>query len=487
MKKVQGKVYKNYINNEWITSVTNEIIASNNPAKTNEVVGYVQLSAEEDLNKAVKAANDAKKEWRKYGQANRGQLLFNVADIVEENINELAETMTREMGKTLAESKGEVARAIAILRYYAGEGLRQDGDVIPSTEKDALMITKRVPLGVVGVITPWNFPVAIPIWKIAPALVYGNTIVFKPSTESSVTAAKIIEYFDKAGFPKGVVNFVTGSGSTIGQCLIDHPLLDGITFTGSENVGKTVANSASSRGIKYQLEMGGKNPVIVTKDANLDKSVDAVISGAFRSTGQKCTATSRVIVEKDIYEQFKKKLVEETKKLTIGDGLDNLTWMGPCASLSQFESVTNYIEIGKKEGATLIYGGEKLTDADYKNGYYVSPAIFENVEPGMRIFKEEIFGPVIVLVKAENIQEAIQIANNTKYGLSASIFTSKISTILTFIDDIEAGLVRINSETAGVELQAPFGGMKASSVGPREQGQAAKEFYTDIKTIFIKE
>src|SRR5699024_4063002 len=249
--------------------------------------------------------------------------------------DDIDRTMTRKMGKSLPEAKGETARGVAILRYYAGEGMRKEGEVIPSSDKDALMITKRVPLGVVGIITPWNFPVAIPIWKIAPALVYGNAVVFKPATEGAVTAAKVIECFAEAGLPEGVLNLVTGSGSVIGQALIDHPLLNGISFTGSGNTGDLVAESASSRGIKYQLELGGKNPVIVTKDADIDSAVDGVISGAFRSTGQKCTATSRVIVEYEIFESFKEKLVEETKKITIGDGLEDSTWMGPCASESQ--------------------------------------------------------------------------------------------------------------------------------------------------------
>ena len=390
------------------------------------------------------------------------------------------------MGKTLPEAKGETARGIAILRYYAGEGMRKEGDVIPSSDKEALMFTKRTPLGVVGVITPWNFPVAIPIWKMAPALVYGNTVVWKPATEGAVTAAKVMECFAKAGFPAGVLNFITGSGSVIGQGLIDHPLLNAITFTGSENVGQGVAKSASARGIKYQLEMGGKNPVIVTKEANIDQAVEAVISGGFRSSGQKCTASSRVIVESSIFEEFKQRLVEAAEKITVGNGLQEGIWMGPCASESQFNTVIEYIEKGKQEGAKLIHGGEVLIGGEYTNGFFVTPAVFEDVTTEMAIAQEEIFGPVIALIKAADLEEAIEMANNTKYGLSASIFTSNINSILEFIDEIEVGLVRINAESAGVELQAPFGGMKASSSGSREQGEAAKEFFTAIKTVFIK-
>lgn len=481
----ETKTYQNFINNEWTSGSSSETIESINPA-TKEIVGLVQKSTEEDLNKAVEAAHEAKKEWRRVGQAARGQLLFKAANILEENLDHIAETMTREMGKTLPEAKGETARGIAILRYYAGEGMRKDGDVIPSTDKDALMFTKRTPLGVVGVITPWNFPVAIPIWKLAPALVYGNTVVFKPATEGAVTAAKVVECFAQAGFPAGVFNFITGSGSVVGQGLIDHPKVNAMTFTGSEAVGQSVAKSAAARGIKFQLEMGGKNPVIVTKDANINQAVEAVISGGFRSSGQKCTASSRVIVEEAVYDEFKEKLVAESKKITVGNGLNEGVWMGPCASESQFKTVTEYIEKGQQEGAQLIHGGEVLTGGEYDHGFYVTPAIFENVTTDMAIAQEEIFGPVIALLKASDLEEAIEIANKTKYGLSASIFTSNISSLLEFVDEIEAGLVRINAESAGVELQAPFGGMKASSTGSREQGEAAKEFYTAIKTVFIK-
>lgn len=481
----QTTIQRNFINNEWIETASGKKITSINPA-TKEAMGYVQSSSEEDLNKAIEAAHNAKKVWRKTGQAARGQLLSKTANLLEENLNEIAESMTREMGKTLPEAKGETARGIAILRYYAGEGMRKEGDVIPSSDSEALMFTKRTPLGVVGIITPWNFPVAIPIWKIAPALVYGNTIVFKPASEAAVTAAKVAECFAKAGFPEGVFNFVTGSGSVVGQRLIDHPKLNAITFTGSEEVGQNVAKSAAARGIKFQLEMGGKNPAIVTKDANIEQAVEAVISGAFKSSGQKCTATSRVIVEETVYEEFRQKLVTAAKKITVGNGLEEGIWMGPSASESQFNTFNEYVEKGKQEGAKLIHGGEVLTGEGYDNGFYVTPAIFDEVTVDMAISQEEIFGPFIGLIKAADLSEALDMANNTKYGLSASIFTSDISSVLEFVDEIDAGLVRINAESAGVELQAPFGGMKGSSSGSREQGEAAKEFYTAIKTIFIK-
>ncbi|MFP3918395.1 alpha-ketoglutaric semialdehyde dehydrogenase GucD [Lysinibacillus telephonicus] len=476
-------LFLNYINGEWRESGSGQLIDSINPANR-EVIGSVQSSTIEDVNDAIQAANDAKKSWRQLGQYNRGQILYKVAEILEKNLEDVAQNLTKEMGKTLPEAIGETQRGISILKYYASEGTRKEGDVIPSSDKDALMFTKRVPLGVVGIITPWNFPVAIPIWKIAPALVYGNTVVFKPASEAAVTAAKIVKCFDEAGLPPGVLNFITGSGSKVGDALINSKNIHGITFTGSENTGALVAKAASANGVKYQLEMGGKNPVIVLDDANLNSAVSAVLSGAFKSTGQKCTASSRVIVQSGIYEQFKSALLEETSKITIGDGLLSDTWMGPCASESQYNTVLEYIQIGKDEGANVIFGGKPVETSS--SGFYVEPTIFENVTSNMRIAQEEIFGPVIALIKVDSTDEAVEVANDTRYGLSASLFTTNIGSALTFMDEIEAGLVRVNAESAGVELQAPFGGMKSSSSGTREQGEAAKEFYTSIKTVFVK-
>ncbi|WP_221563194.1 alpha-ketoglutaric semialdehyde dehydrogenase GucD [Alkalihalobacillus sp. TS-13] len=484
--QTQSKQYLNYIDGKWLASSTNEWIENTNPANTDEVVGYVPKSNKEDLDKAVASAKSAKKAWRKLSGDARGKFLYRAADILESRLDEIAESMTREMGKTLPEAKGETARGVAILRYYAGEGLRKVGDVIPSTDSDALMFTTRAPLGVIGIITPWNFPVAIPIWKAAPALIYGNTVVLKPATETAVTCAKVFECFEEAGFPAGVVNMVAGPGSVIGQGIADHPDVNGITFTGSNAVGKQIGQAALARGAKYQLEMGGKNPVIVDSDADLDLAVDATISGSFRSTGQKCTATSRVIVLNDVYEQFKEKLITKTNEITVGNGLQEGIWMGPSVNESQLNTVLSYIQKGREEGASLVLGGERLTASDYEKGYFVQPTIFEDVTSSMTIAQEEIFGPVIALIKVDTIEESLEIANDVEFGLSASIFTSNIQKMLTFIDDMDAGLVRINAESAGVELQAPFGGMKQSSSHSREQGQAAIEFFTSIKTVFLK-
>ncbi|KAA9016989.1 alpha-ketoglutaric semialdehyde dehydrogenase GucD [Niallia endozanthoxylica] len=483
---IKTKTYCNYINGGWKPSVTEELYASINPANKDEIVGYVQKSSEKELNEAVASAKEAQVSWRKLSGAARGEYLYKVAAVMEEKIEEIAETMTREMGKTLPEAKGETARGIAILRYYAGEGMRKVGDIIPSTDNEALMFTTRTPLGVVGVITPWNFPVAIPIWKMAPALIYGNTVVLKPAIETSVTAIKVVECFHEAGLPAGVINVVTGSGSVIGQGLIDHPDINGITFTGSDQIGKRVGQGAFSRGAKYQLEMGGKNPVIVASDADLNLAVEATISGGLRSTGQKCTATSRVIVVSDVYEEFKQRLLAKVKEIKVGNGLESESWMGPCASESQLNTVLSYIEKGVAEGASLLYGGKRLVEDGLEKGFYVQPTVFENVKSGMTIAQEEIFGPVLALIKVNSLEEAVEVANDVKFGLSASIFTKNIGNMLTFIQDMDAGLVRINAESAGVELQAPFGGMKQSSSHSREQGQAAIEFFTSIKTVFVK-
>lgn len=476
----------NYIGGAWKAPASGKRMPSLNPARRSEIVGQVPDSDLGDLNEAVGAAEAARRAWRKLTGAQRGALLFKAADLLESRMDEIGRAMTREMGKTLGEAKGETARGAAILRYYAGEGMRPVGDVIPATDAEALMFTTRLPLGVVGVISPWNFPVAIPVWKMAPALIYGNTVVWKPAAETAVTAALVMACFHEAGFPAGVVNMVVGEGALIGQGIAEHPGIHGLTFTGSNAVGKRVGQIALARGAKYQLEMGGKNPIIVAADADLDLAVDAAISGGLRSTGQKCTATSRVIVMREVYEAFKAKLVEKVRALRVGDGLEAETWLGPCASEKQYETVLRYIRTGVEEGAELLLGGQRPEDPALGDGFYVTPAVFDRVKPSMTIAREEIFGPVLALIEAVDLEEAIALANDTEYGLSASLYTRDIGSALAFIQETEAGLVRVNAETAGVELQAPFGGMKGSSSHSREQGQAAIEFYTSVKTVFVK-
>ncbi len=483
---VKELVCLNYINGEWTSSVSGETINNYNPSN-GEVVCKIQASSANDVAVAVAAANQAKKNWANLPGTARGKYLFDIATEIEKVKGDIAEAMTSEMGKTYPESLGEVQRAIDIFRYYAGEGVRKTGDVIPPSASGALMYTTRAPLGVVAVITPWNFPIAIPAWKIAPALIFGNTVVFKPAQEAPLTATKLVECIEKANLPEGVLNLVHGSGRVIGNELVENSPINGITFTGSNSVGKQIGSKAFNRGIKYQLEMGGKNPIVIMDDANISDAVTATLTGSMKSTGQKCTATSRVIVHEAIYDQFKEQLLAEVNKIKVGDGFSQDTWYGPCASQGQMETVLSYIEKGKEEGASCIYGGRRLEGEDYKAGYFVEPTIFENVTSDMSIVQEEIFGPVIALIKVSSYEQAIVEANNVSFGLSASIFTKNIGNILSFVNDIEAGLVRVNAETAGVEYQAPFGGMKQSSSHSREQGQAAIEFFTSIKTIYIQQ
>ncbi|MBW5445269.1 aldehyde dehydrogenase family protein [Cohnella sp. CFH 77786] len=479
-------IVDNYIGGSWTPPASGKRVPSLNPARHGETVGEVPVSGIDDLNRAVAAADEARRAWNMLTGAQRGAFLFKAADLLENRIEEIGRTMTREMGKTIGEAKGETARGAAILRYYAGEGMRKTGDVIPSTDADALMFTTRVPLGVVGVISPWNFPVAIPVWKMAPALIYGNAVVWKPATETAVTASLVMQCFHDAGFPAGTVNMVVGSGAVVGQGIAEHPGIHGITFTGSNGVGKRVGQAALARGAKYQLEMGGKNPIIVAADADLELAAEAAVSGGLRSTGQKCTATSRAIVVSEVYDAFKEKLLAKVSNLVVGDGLDAKTWLGPCANENQYDTVMNFIRKGKEEGAVLLVGGERPDDPALREGFYVTPAVFEGVTPEMSIAREEIFGPVLALIEVRDLKEAIAAANDTEFGLSASLYTRNIGNALTFIKESEAGLVRVNAETAGVELQAPFGGMKQSSSHSREQGTAAIEFYTSVKTVFVK-
>jgi len=481
----QITTYKNFINGVWKESSSQKLLDGINPTNQ-EVIGHFQSSSEEDVNQAVDAAKEAQKEWKKMSGTAKGNILYKAAEILESRKEEIAETLTKEMGKPIAEAQGEAARGVAILRYYAGEGMRKTGDVIPASDSSALMYTDRVPLGVVGIIAPWNFPVAIPLWKMAPAIIYGNTVVFKPAQDAAITAGKVIECLEEAGLPKGVVNYVTGRGSIVGERIITHPNIKGLSFTGSNKTGQRVAEGAIARGAKYQLEMGGKNPLIVAEDADLDAAVKATISGGYGSTGQKCTATSRVIVHAKVYEEFKRKLVEKTLEMKVGDGLAEETDLPPSVNKQQLETVLYYIDKAKEEGAALLAGGEQPKDASLQSGYFVEPTIFENVKSNMTLGQEEVFGPVLALMKVSSVEEGIEIANDIEFGLSASIFTKNTENAFKFIEEIEAGLVRVNFETAGVELHAPFGGMKGSSSDSREQGQAAKEFFTNIKTVFVK-
>jgi aldehyde dehydrogenase (NAD+) len=478
---MDSKVAKNWIGGEWVEGISN--VAVRSPADPSEVVGHYQEASADLVAQAVAAARTAQKAWRRLGAVSRGNLLYQAAEVLAGQVEDLARLASREMGKPLAEARGEALRAVQILRFYAGEGTRAVGEVIPAANPAIFQYTRREPVGVVGVITPWNFPLAIPMWKMAPALIYGNTVVLKPAEWSSLTAAAIFEAIASL-FPSGVMNLVLGAGRVVGDALIRAPEVDAVTFTGSVATGAQVASVCAARGAKYQLEMGGKNPVLVLPDANLDAAVELAVSGAFRSAGQKCTATSRVIVERSVYAAFRDRLVARTRELKLGNPLEPDTYLGPVVSEPQWQKVRHYIETGMAEaGAPLVGGLEKPASLA---GYYVAPTIFDRVSPTATIAQEEIFGPVVALMEAKDVDDAIDIANRTPFGLSASVFTDNLSLAFKAVEELQAGLVRVNEETAGVELQAPFGGMKASSSHSREQGRAAIEFFTTTKTVALR-
>jgi len=476
-------LFPNYINGEWVTGETFE---NRNPANIDEVVGLFVKGTPADIQAAAEAAQAALPGWASLTGPARGAYLFRVAEILESEFDQISEEMTREEGKTLPEAKAEVRRSINIFRYYAGEGARLHGLLVPSERPRVHMFAIRKPVGVCGLITPWNFPSAIPAWKLAPALICGNTVVLKPATAAPLSAWRIVEACHKAGIPKGVVNFVAGPGKALGEALVNAPPVKAISFTGSCKVGNLLHEQASRRKLRIQLEMGGKNPTIVLADCDLELAVENVVNAAFASTGQKCTATSRAIVEEAIYDQFLEALVERTKKLKVGNGLEPGVDIGPAIDEAQLETDLRYIEIGRKEAGEPLVGGYRLTGGDYDKGYFIAPTIFANVTPEMTIAQEEIFGPVLAVMKARDFDDALRIAQSVPFGLSASIQTRNLSRVFEFIYSMEAGLITVNLPSAGVEYQLPFGGTKESSFGPKEQGPAALEFYSDYKTVYVK-
>ncbi|UFJ39555.1 aldehyde dehydrogenase family protein [Brevibacillus humidisoli] len=474
---------KNWIGGEWITP-QGEAIVVQNPSDTAQAVGQIRLSDQSHVRTAAEAAQAAFPQWAGLSGAARGEYLYSMAAVVAENSEELAKLASQEMGKPISEMRGEVTRGIHLLRYYAAEGMRANGSLIPSADRDVLQYTKRVPLGVVGVITPWNFPVAIPIWKIAPALICGNTVIWKPSEIGSLTATRLSELFAAAKLPPGVLNVVIGKGREIGSTLLEEVDLQAVSFTGSTATGRVVAESCARRNIKYQTEMGGKNAAVVLRDADLKRSIPIILSGAFRSAGQKCTATSRIIVERAIYPTFVELLQEAITSVKVGSALDPDAYLGPVASADQYEKVGGFAATARRE-AELV--AECVTPETIKErGYYINPLVVTGLTPDHSLVQEEVFGPLAVVLPADDFAEAIELCNRSVYGLSASLFTQDLSRAFQFLEQAEAGMVRVNQETAGVEYQAPFGGMKQSSSHSREQGQAALDFYSEIKTCAIK-
>ncbi|HLN02746.1 MAG TPA: aldehyde dehydrogenase family protein [Bryobacteraceae bacterium] len=476
--------FSNYINGEWLDSP--QTFEDRNPANTGEVVALFSKGTAQDIGHAADAAATAFPAWSATAGPARGNILYKAADLLDRRFDSIAAEMTREEGKTLPEAKGEVRRSINIFRYFAGEGSRMPGQIVPSERDRVHMFSIRRPIGVVGLVTPWNFPSAIPAWKLAPALICGNTVVLKPASAAPLSAWRIVEALHEAGIPRGVVNFVAGSGGELGGALVAAKPLKAISFTGSCHIGNWLHAEASKRRLRIQLEMGGKNPTIVLADADFNSAVENVANAAFFSTGQKCTATGRVIVEDSIYEKFLAALIERTKKLKVGDGMQPGIDIGPLVDQNQLDTVLKYIEIGKKEAGPPKVGGNRITTGGLDKGYFVEPTIFADVEERMTIAQEEIFGPVLAVIRAKNFDDAMRIANNTPFGLSSSIQTTNLSRVFEYIPRAEAGLLTVNLPSAGVEYQLPFGGTKDSSFGPKEQGPAAMEFYSDYKTVYLK-
>ncbi|MBC6983590.1 aldehyde dehydrogenase family protein [Caulobacter sp. 17J80-11] len=477
-----AKRYANLIGGEWVDGAN---AAQNlNPSDLDDVVGEFAQGDAADVDRAVAAAQAALPAWSRATAQVRGDLLDKVADRLLAREAELGELLAREEGKTLAEAKGEVQRAGRIFKFFAGECWRAVGEVLPSQRPGVSVETRREPVGVVGLITPWNFPIAIPAWKAAPALAYGNCVVIKPADIVPASVWALAEIIHEAGAPAGVFNLVMGRGSVVGEALINHKGVDAISFTGSQGVGGRIAEACAKNFKRFQLEMGGKNPLVVLDDADLDLAVEGALNGAFFSTGQRCTASSRLIVTKGVYGEFVRRLKTRLEALKVGDARDPATQMGPVVSDPQLRQNLDYVRVGTEEGATLAFGGERLEMP--KRGFYMRPALFTDVDNSMRVAREEIFGPVAVAILADSAEHALEIANDTEFGLSAGVYTTSLKHARMFQDGLKTGMVMVNLPTAGVDLHAPFGGTKASSFGPREQGPYAREFYTRLKTSYVQ-
>jgi len=473
--------YKLFINGEWTGSSTGNTFDDINPA-TLEPIGKLQKASLEDVKSAVDSADDAFGKWSATPAPQRAKILFLAARMLEERKEELSRLLTIEMGKVLKEARGDVQEAIDITYYAAGEGRRLFGETTPSELPDKFCMTIRRPIGVVGLITPWNFPMAIPAWKIMPALIAGNTLVLKPASDTPILSIELVKILEKAGLPGGVLNLVMGEGSTVGSAIVHHPKIRAVSFTGSLETGKWILGEAAKDMKKVSLELGGKNPIIVMDDADLDLAVDGIVWGAFGTTGQRCTAASRVIAHEKIIKELQAKLIKRTKTLRLGNGLLENVDVGPVINNFQLRKIAQYVDIGTNEGASLVLGGNI---AKQLPGYFFEPTIFTDVTPDMRIAREEIFGPVVSMIRAADLDEAILIANSVEYGLSSSIYTADMRNAFRAIEKIEAGITYINASTIGAETHLPFGGVKSTGNGTREAGSTAIEEFTEIKTVYI--
>src|SRR5580700_7840263 len=479
------KIYKNLIGGQWVSAETGKTFLNHNPANIDDVVGEFQASGEADVDRAVRAARAAYRQWRLVPAPKRGEILYRTGELLLRHKETLARDMTREMGKVLSETRGDVQEAADTAFYMAGEGRRLFGQTTPSELPDKFAMSVRMPVGVCGMITPWNFPMAIPSWKLFPALICGNTCVIKPAEDTPLSTIHLVELLLEAGLPDGVVNIVTGFGPDAGAPLVAHPDVDAISFTGSSEVGRIVAQTAAGLFKPCSLEMGGKNAMIVLEDANLDLALDGALWGSFGTTGQRCTATSRIIVHRDIAKEFTRRLVDRAEELKVGDGLDESVQMGPQINRQQIETSIRYCEIARKEGAKLMTGGKPLTKGAYAKGHFFAPTIFSSVKPSMRIAQEEVFGPVVSILSCASFDEAIEIANGVQYGLSTALYSRDVNRAFRAMRDLEAGITYINAPTIGAEVHLPFGGVKQTGNGHREGGTGALDFYTTWKAVYV--
>jgi alpha-ketoglutaric semialdehyde dehydrogenase len=480
-----GQHYQNFIGGAWRDSRSAETFVSTNPARASDVIGYYQKSTAADIEDAVEAASQAQRGWAATPAPERGEILLRTAAVLEQHKEELAALMTREMGKILRETRGDVQIAIDVAKFVAGEGRRAEGETVPSALPNKFCTTIRHPLGIVGIITPWNFPMAIPAWKTFPALLAGNAVILKPASDTPLLALKLAECLHEAGLPAGVMNVITGPGGSLGDALVSHPRVSMISLTGSTEVGRRVAEICGRDLRRCALELGGKNAVVVLEDADLDLAVASVTSGAFGTTGQRCTATSRVIVQRSAQKAFTERLVAAAGKLQIGDGLNPRIDMGPLVNAGRVKAVHEYTEIGKREGAQLVMGGHPLEEGEHHEGAFYQPTIFTNVAPTMRIAREEVFGPFVSIIPVDTYEEAISVVNSSDYGLSTAVFTESSRLTFRAMREIESGLIYFNAPTTGSEIHLPFGGMKASGNGHRELGMHAVEEFSETKTVFV--
>jgi len=477
-------VYHNLIAGQWLPAAGGKTILNINPADHGDIVGEFPSSGAEDVNRAVGAAQDSFRTWRLVPAPKRAEILLRAGILLQERKEKFAREMTREMGKVLAETRGDVQEAIDEAFYVAGEGRRLFGVTTPSELQNKFAMSVRMPVGVVALITPWNFPMAIPSWKLFPALVAGNTCVIKPATDTPLSTYNLVQTLVDAGLPPGVVNIVSGGGADAGQALVDHPGVRAISFTGSSLVGSHVGQRAAAAFKQISLEMGGKNAQIVLEDANLDLALDGALWGAFGTTGQRCTATSRILLQRGIAAEFTRKFVARAEKLKIGNGLDESVEVGPQVNAAQIETAKKYVEIAKNEGAALLCGGHALTDGPYAKGTFFEPTVFAQVKQAMRIAREEVFGPVVALLEFDTFEQAVEIANSIDYGLSTAIYTRNLNRAFAAMRDLEAGITYINAPTIGAEVHLPFGGVKQTGNGHRE-GLGAIDFFTTWKAVYV--